>query len=264
MNRSGLAGPPGSLTTGFSFGIPPILKFGSPELQERILPELLLGKKRICIAITEPGAGSDVANIQTTAVKSQDGTKYIVNGSKKWISNGIWSPFSTMAVRTGSAGAEGLSLLVVPLKDYPGVTMRRLKVGGQITGGTTFIELDDVVVPVENLIGQEGMGMKYIMTNFNHERLAIAIGATRSARVALSAAFAYVMKREAFGKPLVEQPVVRHRLAKAGALLESQWVSLPVQNHALCSLLSSSLAIPQFPIFLGLAWVKDGPDERLQ
>ena len=101
--------------------------------------------------------------------------------------------------------------------------MRRLKVAGQLSGGTTFIELDDVQVPVENLIGEEGKGMKYIMTNFNHERLTIAIGATRQARVALAAAFEYCLKREAFGKTLVEQPVVRHRLAKAGAMMEAQW-----------------------------------------
>ena len=128
-----------------------------------------------------------------------------------------------MAVRTGGPGPAGLSLLLVPLLDYPGVTMRRLKVGGQISGGTTFIELDDVRVPVANLIGQEGMGMKYIMTNFNHERLTIAIGVTRQSRVALAAAVEYCLKREAFGKVLMEQPVVRHRLAKCGAILESQW-----------------------------------------
>ena len=131
-----------------------------------------------------------------------------------------------MAVRTGGPGASGLSLLVVPLKNYPGVTMRRLKVAGQICGGTTYIELDDVKVPVENLIGEEGMGMKYIMTNFNHERLIIAVGVTRQARVALSTAFEYCLKREAFGKTLMDQPVVRHRLAKAGAELESlsSWI----------------------------------------
>ena len=72
------------MTTGISFGVPPILTFGSKELQERFLPDLLLGKKRTCIAITEPGAGSDVANIQTTAVKTEDGKHYIVNGNKKW------------------------------------------------------------------------------------------------------------------------------------------------------------------------------------
>lgn len=223
MARTGLAGPSGSLTTGMAFGVPPIIKYGSKSLQERFLPDLLTGRKRTCIAITEPEAGSDVANITTTAVKTPDGKHYIVNGTKKWITNGIWSEVSSMAVRTGGPGPGGLSMLVVPLKGNPGVNMRRLKVGGQVSAGTTFIELDDVKVPVENLIGEEGMGMKYIMTNFNHERLTIAIGATRQSRVALGAAMEYVLKREAFGKPLVDQPVVRHRLAKAGALLESQW-----------------------------------------
>ncbi|KAL2042870.1 hypothetical protein N7G274_004630 [Stereocaulon virgatum] len=223
MSRSGLAGPSASLTTGMAFGVPPLIKFGSKELQGRFLPDLLLGKKRTCIAITEPGAGSDVANIETSAEKSEDGKEYIINGTKKWITNGIWSHLCTMAVRTGGPGPSGLSMLVVPLLGYPGVSMRRLKVGGQPTGGTTFIELSDVRVPVSNLIGEEGQGMKYVMTNFNHERLTIAIGVTRQARVALSAAFEYCLQREAFGKVLMEQAVVRHRLAKAGALLESQW-----------------------------------------
>ena len=125
-----------------------------------------------------------------------------------------------MAVRTGGKGGGGLTLLVVPLKGE-GVDMRRLKVTGSKTGGTTFIELEDVKVPVENIIGEEGKGMFYVMNNFNHERLLIAIGVTRQARVALSSAMAYVMKREAFGKALVEQPVVRNRLARAGAELET-------------------------------------------
>ncbi|KAI1265680.1 short-chain specific acyl-CoA dehydrogenase mitochondrial precursor [Xylariaceae sp. FL1019] len=206
MARSGLAGPPGSLTTGnlilTVYQVPPIIKFGNKQLQERFLPDLLTGKKRSCIAITEPDAGSDVANITTTAVKSSCGKFYIVNGTKKWITNGVWTNWASMAVRTGGPGPGGLSMLVVPLKGEPGVTMRRLKVGGQIAAGTSFIELDDVKVPVENLIGKEGMGMKYVMTNFNHERLSIAVGVTRAARVALSTAFEYVMKREAFGKPL--------------------------------------------------------------
>lgn len=223
MCRSGLIGPGASLTTGFSYAIPPILKFGSQQLQHRFLPDLLLAKKRICIAITEPNVGSDVAGIQTTATKTPDGKYYIVNGTKKWITNGIWSSYATMAVRTSGPGPSGLSLLLVPLLDYPGVSMRRIKVAGQLSSGTTFIELDEVKVPIQNLIGEEGQGMKYIMTNFNHERLTIAICVTRQARVALAAAFEYCMQREAFGKTLIEQPVVRHRLAKAGALLESQW-----------------------------------------
>ena len=253
MLRSGLAGPSGSLTTGMAFGVPPIIKFGSRQLQDRFLPDLLTGRKRTCIAITEPEAGSDVANITTTAVKSADGKHYTINGTKKWITNGIWSDYAAMAVRTGGPGPGGLSMLQVPLKGHAGVNMRRLKVGGQISAGTTFIELDDVQVPVENLIGEEGMGMRYasrdnrpfltdagvcryIMTNFNHERLTIAVGATRQARVALAAAFEYCLKREAFGKTLMDQPVVRHRLAKCGVLLESQWAWIEQFVYQMCNL----------------------------
>ncbi|CAI6089312.1 hypothetical protein V2G26_005906 [Clonostachys chloroleuca] len=228
MSQSGLAGPAGSLTTGMAFGVPPIFRYGSKELQERFLPDLLLGRKRSCIAITEPEAGSDVANIVTTAEATPDGKHYVVNGSKKWITNGVFADYATMAVRTGgpSSGPKGISLLVVPLKGHPGVSLRRIKVSGQISAGTSFIELDDVKVPRENLIGQEGLGMHYIMNNFNHERLFIAVGVTRQSRVALSAAFEYCLKREAFGKKLMDQPVVRHRLAKCLARLESQqaWV----------------------------------------
>ncbi|GKT45920.1 acyl-CoA dehydrogenase apdG [Colletotrichum spaethianum] len=225
MSRSGLAGPGGSITTGVAFGIPPLLHYAEPKLQERFLPDLLLGRKRTCIAITEPDAGSDVANITTTA--ELNGNGYIVSGTKKWITNGVMADYATLAVRTGGegSGAKGISLLMVPLRQ-PGISRRRLKVSGQIIAGTSFIELADVHVPRENLIGRENEGMKYIMHNFNHERMFISVGVTRQARVALSSAFEYVLQREAFGKPLIEQPVVRHRLAKCGALLESQsaWV----------------------------------------
>jgi acyl-CoA dehydrogenase len=84
MSRTGSLGPSGAVTTGIAFGLPPILKFGSQQLQERFVPDIITGRKRICIAITEPGAGSDVANIATTAVKSEDGRHYIMNGTKKW------------------------------------------------------------------------------------------------------------------------------------------------------------------------------------
>jgi acyl-CoA dehydrogenase len=84
MSRTGSLGPSGAVTTGIAFGLPPLLKFGSRELQKRFVPDIITGRKRICIAITEPGAGSDVANIATTAVKSKDGRHFIVNGSKKW------------------------------------------------------------------------------------------------------------------------------------------------------------------------------------
>ena len=90
MLRSGLNGPVSSLCTGIAYGTPPLLKFASKELQQRVVPDILTGKKRICIAITEPDAGSDVANVSTTAKLSNDGKHYIVNGTKKWITNGLW------------------------------------------------------------------------------------------------------------------------------------------------------------------------------
>lgn len=123
-------------------------------------------------------------------------------------------------------------MLVVPLLNTPGVTMRRIKVGGQTSAGTTFIELDDVRVPVSNLIGTEGHGMRYIMQNFNHERLTISISVNRLSRVALSSAFEYCLKREAFGKKLMDQPVVRHRLAKCGVDLEAHWAL--VEQYTYC------------------------------
>ncbi|KPM46382.1 hypothetical protein AK830_g162 [Neonectria ditissima] len=230
MSRAGLAGPCGAITAGMAFGVPPLLRYASEELQERVLPDLLLGRTRACIAITEPDSC---------------GGHYVVDGFKKWITNGMMADYATTAVRSGSqdSGARGISLLLIPLKDKPGVTRRRMKVGGQISAGTTAIELDSVKVPRENLIGEEGKGMSYIMNNFNHERLFISISVTRQARVALSSAFAYCLKREAFSKPLcfeqsqpcshgrlpktlIDQPVVRHRLAKCAALLESQqaWI----------------------------------------
>lgn len=118
MCRSGLQGPAASLIRAYSYAIPSILKFGRRPLQERFLPDLLLGKKRICIVVTEPEAGSDVA---TTATKREDSKQYIVNGTNKRIRNGIWSSHAIMAVRTSGPGPTGLSLLAVPLLYYPGV-----------------------------------------------------------------------------------------------------------------------------------------------
>ncbi|KAM5347467.1 hypothetical protein ACJ41O_010472 [Fusarium nematophilum] len=214
INRSGLAGPGGAITAGMAYGVPPLLHYASRELQEKVLPDLLLGRKRTCIAVTEPDAGSDVASITTTAKLSDCGKFWIVDGAKKWITNGTMADYATMAVRTGAegSGARGISLLLVPLTDTPGVSRRRLKVGGGVAAGTSYIELDEARIPVDHLIGRAGEGMRYIMNNFNHERMFFGVGITRQAR------------------PLTGLPVVRHRLAKCAAQLESQtaWLELVV------------------------------------
>ena len=161
-------------------------------------------------ALCSPFSSSSSAYLPTT---TQDNQRHL-------------APLRQHGRAASDTGANGLSMLVVPLINHPGVSMRRLKVAGEISAGTTFIELDDVHVPVENLIDIENMSMKYIMTEFNHERLNICVMVTRQTRVALGAAFEYVMKREAFDKTLMNQPVVRHWLIKIETLLESQsaWI----------------------------------------
>jgi len=169
VGRIGAAGVTWALHLGLSVGLPPILRYGSEFLKENVCKACLTGEKVICLAITEPSAGSDVAGIRATATKTEDGKHYIVNGNKKWITNGVFSDFFTVAVRTGGEGMGGVSLLLLE-KDMPGLSLKRMNVQGLWASGTTYIDMSDVKVPVEHLIGQENMGFKYIMTNFNHER----------------------------------------------------------------------------------------------
>jgi alkylation response protein AidB-like acyl-CoA dehydrogenase len=113
----------------------------------------------ICLAITEPSAGSDVANLRTTATKSADGKTFVVNGEKKWITNGVFADYFTVAVRTGGEGMGGISLLLLE-RSMPGITTRQMKCSGAWCSGTTYITFEDVVVPVENLVGKENQGFK--------------------------------------------------------------------------------------------------------
>jgi alkylation response protein AidB-like acyl-CoA dehydrogenase len=153
---------------GLAIGLPPVLHFGSKYLRDKVAGPCMRGEKTICLAITEPYAGSDVAGLRTEAKKTADGKHYILNGEKKWITNGIFSDFFTVAVRTGGPGMGGVSLLLVE-RNMPGVTCRQMKCTGVWPSGTTYITFEDVKVPVENLVGKENEGFKYIMSNFNHE-----------------------------------------------------------------------------------------------
>ncbi len=144
-----------------------MIHFGSKELADRIAPPCLRGEKVICLAITEPDAGSDVANLKTVATKTADGQHYIVNGAKKWITNGVFADYFTVAVRTGGAGMGGISLLLIE-RTFPGVTTRQMNCSGVWCSGTTYITFEDVKVPVKNLIGKENQGFLYVMYNFNH------------------------------------------------------------------------------------------------
>ena len=158
-----------------------------------------------------------MANIKTTAVRK--GNHYIVNGSKKWITNAIWADYVTAAVRTGGAGAAGVSLLIIPLK-VEGVSTRQMFNSGVGASGSTFITFDDVRVPVENLIHKENRGFEVIMSNFNAERKGIATQAIRLSRVCAEDAWSHACTRETFGKKLIENPIIRAKFIKMGRMIE--------------------------------------------
>ncbi|RMF15376.1 MAG: acyl-CoA dehydrogenase, partial [Gammaproteobacteria bacterium] len=161
---------------------------------------------------TEPGGGSDVANLKTRAVR--EGDHYIVNGSKTFITSGQRADYYTVAVRTGGDGFGGISLLLIG-RDTPGFTRGRpLKKMGWWCSDTAELFFDNVRVPAEHLIGVENAGFPLIMANFVSERLALAVMAYRSAEIALDLALEWARQREAFGRPLAKFQVQRHRLAE--------------------------------------------------
>lgn len=207
------------LIEGLQIGLPPILNFGSEEMKRRVAPPCLRGEKIICLNITEPSAGSDVASIRTTAVK--DGDHYVVNGTKKWITNGIFADYFTVAVRTGSAGMRGISMLLLEREGMTGISTKRMDCQGVWPSGTTFVEFDSVRVPVSNLIGKENEGFGVIMKNFNHERWGFVVQANRFSRDLLEESWNYAGKRSTFGKKLLEHPVIRWKLAEMARQVES-------------------------------------------
>ncbi|WP_223445114.1 acyl-CoA dehydrogenase family protein [Pseudomonas sp. BF-R-19] len=199
-------------------GLPPILKWARPEVRDRVLPQVLSGEKISALAITEPGGGSDVANLQTRAVR--DGDFYRVSGSKTFITSGVRADFYTVAVRTGEPGFAGISLLLIE-KGTPGFTVgRQLKKMGWRASDTAELFFDDCRVPVGNLIGAENMGFACIMGNFQSERLALALMANMTAQLALEESLKWARQREAFGKPIGKFQVIKHRLAEMATALE--------------------------------------------
>lgn len=171
----------------------------------------MAGTKNICLAITEPSGGSDVAGLQTEA--KDMGDHYLVNGEKKWITNGTFADFFTVAVRTSpEPGFNSISFLLLE-RGMPGIKTTQMKCSGVWPSGTAYITFEDVKVPKANLIGKENKGFKYIMQNFNSERLGCVIQANRFARVCIEESLKYANKRKTFGKKLIDHPVIRNKLA---------------------------------------------------
>ncbi|KAI1819751.1 acyl-CoA dehydrogenase [Xylaria intraflava] len=206
-------------------GLPPIVNHGTEAQQKRWLPGLFTGETSFCLGITEPSGGSDVGSLRTTAKKSGDGTHYVVNGTKKWITGSPWATHMTTAVRTGPSGPSGISLLVIPLS-LPGVTLQKIHNSGQNAGGASYVRMENVRVPADHVLGAENAGFAYVMRNFNSERFVMAVGCNRKARTCLSAALAYARDRETFGSPLVGHQVIRHKLVHLARDVEAHWARL--------------------------------------
>lgn len=194
-----------------NIGLPPVLAHGTPELQAEIIPPVLRGEKIAALGITEPGGGSDVAALRTTA--RLEGDDYVIDGEKVFITSGMRCDWITLAVRTDpqSKGAGGISMIVVPC-DAPGVSRSRLEKMGWWCSDTAQLRFDGVRVPVRYRLGAEGAGFRMIMGNFNGERLAMSAMALGFAEACFDEALAWARQRSTFGAALIERQVIRHKL----------------------------------------------------
>jgi acyl-CoA dehydrogenase len=193
-------------------GLPPVVQFGAPELQESIARPVLAGKRRIAFAVTEPGGGSDAGALRTSAQR-RDG-HWLVNGAKTLISGALRADHILTAVRTGGAGAGGISLLLIDAAS-PGVERRIVPGLRWYNSSIGTIEFRDVRVPLDRLIGPENKGFAGLAKQFNIERLSGIAATLAMSRTALAEAIAWARQREAFGKKLVEHQALRHKLVDA-------------------------------------------------
>jgi len=269
----GLAAGLGSL----NIAIPPILSQGADDQKERFARPAIMGDKIAALAITEPGGGSDVAGLQTTALREND--HYVVNGSKTFITSGCRADQITCAVRTGGPGASGISLLVIEA-GTPGYSVsEKLKKTGWWASDTAQIFFDNCKVPVENLIGEENQGFYGIMENFQSERLQLAVMANMTSQLAFEASLRYARQREAFGKPLAGFQVLRHKIVDMATLVEvsreftyrvaakigaglNQVKEISMAKNFACST-SDKVTYDAVQIFGGYGFMRGYPVERL-
>ncbi|MNK21127.1 Acyl-CoA dehydrogenase [compost metagenome] len=194
---------------------PYLLKYGSEDLKVRYLKPVIAGDMVSAVAITEPGAGSDVKQIKTTAVR--DGDFYIVNGSKTFITNGYYGDFFITAVKTASdQGTKGISLLLID-RNATGVSSSKINKLGWHASDTAELGFNNVRVPISHLVGMEGEGFRYLMDGLQLERLTAAIHSLATAESAFQYTLDYIAQREAFGKKIQEFQTIRHRIAQMAA-----------------------------------------------
>ena len=193
-------------------------KEGSHEIKEKYLAPSITGDKIGCLCITEPFGGSDVSGMRTTAVRQGD--YYVINGSKTFITNGVYSDYLVVAAKTSpELGGKGISIFVMD-RDTPGISSTKLDKLGWRASDTAEIAFDNVVIPVENLMGEEKLGFSYIMQHFALERLVMAINAHARSEYALDYAIQYMKDRNAFGKSIATFQALRHSVAQMASEIE--------------------------------------------
>src|SRR6266568_443058 len=199
---------------------PPILKFGTEEQKQRYLVPAIRGEKIVCLGISEPNAGSDVASIETTAVRDGDG--WVINGRKIFITNGVRADYCVLVTRNDkAAGYDGFSLFLVDT-DLPGYGVsRELDKLGMRSSDTAELVLDDVRVPADALLGAEGQGFIELMWELQGERLIGAAGSIAGAQLVFDRTLAYAKEREAFGRKIGSFQVQRHAFAEMATEIEA-------------------------------------------
>lgn len=213
LQRGLCAGVSMGLLVQSDMATPVIGDVGTKEQIEEFLKPALRGEKIAALGVTEPGAGSDVASIRTTA--KRDGSDYIINGQKTFITNGTRAHFITLLAKTNpDAGAHGCSFFLVPTNLKGFSVSRKLEKIGNHASDTAELFFDNVRVPKEYLLGEENQGFMYLMQNFQTERLIAAVGAVAGARLTLDGSVQYGRERVAFGKPIIKREVWQHRFVE--------------------------------------------------
>jgi alkylation response protein AidB-like acyl-CoA dehydrogenase len=216
LSRCASGGTVWGLVGGMGIGLPPLVHAGTPEMKRNIVGPVVRGEKRIALCVSEPQAGSDVQNLQTTAIK--DGDSYIVNGLKKWITCGTFADFFTVAVQTQpGSGFGGIQLLVIE-RSRKGVSTRAMDCMGVKGSGTAYVEFEDVRVPSANMLPG---GAALLISNFSMERLGIAAQANRFARECVRLSLEHAHKRPAFKGTLLDLPVVKAKIIEMARKVES-------------------------------------------
>ncbi|KAJ7903585.1 peroxisomal acyl-CoA-dehydrogenase [Mycena olivaceomarginata] len=228
--RCGARGFGDGLLSGKVIGLPPVLNFGSDELKAWVVPEVLQGKKFICLAISEAHAGSDVMGLQTTAVKSEDGKEWIINGTKKWITNGTFADYFTVGCKT----EDGFTVILVERGE--GVETKPIKTSYSASAGTAYITFDNARAPIGNTLGEEGGGIFVMLSNFNHERWVMCCSSARAQRAIVEECLKWSAQRKAFGKPLNSLAIIRAKLAAMISHAESTQNWLENITYQMCNM----------------------------